>query len=386
MIPREIKALSLSFFILFVAYNGVQQFLTSYFSDLGMMRAGFWSLILIYFSLLVSNFFSGFIVSKFGAKKCLIFGSLFYSLFIFALAAGNLLFVYIASILLGFGGAILWAAQGVFLIRASDSDNYGENSGFFSTFFQLGSVVGILAFSLIVTKIHFNNSFLIFGFLPLISAAIFFAFKDAKPNNFNLREKIAILKKLITNQTILKFSLIWLSFSFVLASVAGQIPLEIKKYFGLNSIGIISPIFYFLPIVFAYFFGKMSDIKGRKVFLILAFILVLLGFLLFIIQIKFDLNRIVFIISFLLVSFGYAVFAPIRYALLGDISSDSNLEHLSALSTMFGNAGYVLVLLLNIYFPAIVVYLISFSAVLLSLIIVLPVLRLNMEDIRSRIS
>lgn len=375
--PREIKILSVCFFVIFFAYNGVQQFLTAYFSDLNMVRVGFWSLILIYFSLLITNFFSGFIVSKFGAKKCLFFGSLFYSIFIFVLVAKNIPVIYLASALLGFGASILWTAQGVFLIRSSAQGNFGKNSGFFTTFFQLGSVLGIFIAGFLIIKLSFENYFLIFSSLPLIAAAIFLALGKAETGEIGFKDNFHNLKETIKNPVALKFSLIWLSFSLVIASVSGQFPLEIKKHFGLGSIAFITPIFYLLPIILSYYLGKSSDIRGRKVFLISAFIIVLLGLGLFILQNQIGLNKVFLILSFLIISLGYAIFAPLRFALLGDISANGNLEHLTAFSIFASNLGYVIVFLTNLYLPAVFAYLIPFFFIFLSLIIIMPVLKSN---------
>jgi len=386
MIPKEIKILSLSFFIIFFAYNGIQQFLTAYFSELNVVKVGFWSLILIYLFLLITNFFSGFIVSKFGVKKCLVFGSLFYSLFIFVLITKIPPFIYLASALLGFGASILWTAQGTFLVRASEQQYYGKNSGFFNTIFQMGSVLGIIIFSILIVKFSFKSPLLIFGTFTLIASIVFLMLKNVEPKVIDSKNRFRIFKKVFTNSTALKFSLIWFSFSLIIASVSGQFPLEIKKYFGLGSIGFITPIFYFLPIIFSYYIGKTSDIKGRKLFLILAYIFALLGLSLFIIQIQFGLSKIFFILSFLLISLGFALFAPLRYALLGDISSDSNLEYLTALSLSAMNSGYVIVFLLNMYLPAIFSYLIPFFIILSSLIIILPILKLNINTIKEKIN
>lgn len=386
MIPKEIKILSLCFFIMFFAYNGVQQFLVTYFSTLNKVMVGFWSLTLIYFFLLISNFFSGFIVSKFGVKKCLVAGSLFYSLFIFSVVSKNLSFIYLASALLGFGAALLWTAQGTFLVRVSDPKRYGKNSGFFNTIFQLGSVFGIIIFSFIVVRLSFQHAFLIFAFLPLISTIIFTTLKNTKPKVVNFKEKFRAFGKMLTNLLLIKFFLTWISFSLVQGIVAGQIPLEIKKYFGLGSIGFLSSFFYFLPIAFSYYLGKLSDIKGRKNFLILAYILIALGLGLFAIQINFDLGKWIFVLFFLLISFGFAIFASIRFAIIGDVSKDSNLEYLTAISVLFGNMGYVIVFLLNIYLQPAVSYLISFCIVFLSLIISLPVLKLNTSTLKEKLS
>lgn len=386
MIPKEIKILSLSFFILFFAYNGVQQFLVTYFSTLNNVNAGFWSLTLIYTFLLVGNFFSGFIVSKFGVRKCLVAGSFFYSVFIFSIIGKNIPFIYLASALLGIGASILWTAQGTFLIRASDLKRYGKNSGFFSTIFQFGSVFGILIFSFLVVRFSFHFVFLIFAFLPLVSTILFATLKDTEPKVVNFKEKFRAFGKMLTNLLVVRFFLTWVSFSLVLGIVAGQIPLEIKKYFGLDSIGILSSFFYFLPIAFSYYLGKLSDTKGRKNLLLLAYILIILGFGLFATQINFELGKWIFILCFILISFGFAIFTSIRFAIIGDVSRDSNLEYLTAVSVLFGNMGYVIVFLLNIYLQATVSYLIVFCIVLLSLAISFPVLKLDTNFLKEKLN
>jgi MFS family permease len=386
MIPKEIKILSLSFFILFFGYNGVQQFLTSYFSDLGSVRMGCTSLLIVYTFILISNFFSGYIVSRIGAKKCLIFGSLFYSLFIFSIISGNNILIYAASAFLGFGAAILWTAQGAFLVKNSASDSFGKSSGFFNTFFQLGTVVGIITMGLLLTKISFDKSLFIFAFLPLSAAVLFLWNKPVESSQKKISQNFNFFRRALKNQYFLRIGLIWFSFSLVLACVAGKFPLEIKEYLGLGSITFILPIFYVLSIIFSYYFGKKSDSKGRSTFIAMSLILVALGFLSFAIQNIFNLGFYVFILSFLLISLGYAIFSSIRIAVIGDVSSKDNPEYFAASLNQFGNMGYVVIFLLSAYFSNTFIYLVAFLTVVMSLFIGLPVLKLNMGSIKEKIN
>jgi MFS family permease len=352
---------------------------------MGAIRTGFWSLVLIYLFLLISNFFSGFIVSKFGAKKCLVFGPLFYSLFIFAIISKNIFLIYLASVLLGFGGSLLWTAQGCFLIRASNSNYYGKNAGFFNTLLQAGSFFGIIIFGFLAVNFSFNSVLLLFAFLPLIPVIIFATLKNVEPNEVNLKEDFSNFWKMLTNLSIVRLSLIWFSFSLVLAAVIGQIPLEIKKYFNLSSLGLIIPIFYLLPLVFSYYFGKKSDIKGWKNLLILSYALIVIGLSLFALQVNFELNKWFFILCFLLVSFGYAIFAPLSFSLRGRIAFEGKLEHFTAITLLFSNAGCVVFFLFNLYLPAMFSYLISFCLIFLSLTIALPVLKLTKNTLKEKI-
>lgn len=384
MISKAIKILTACFFINFFAWNGVQQFLTTYFSSLGQVRTGFWSLVIIYVFLLVSNIFSGFFVSRLGLKKCLLFSPLFYSLFIFSVASNNPVFIYISSALLGFGASLLWNAQGCLLIRESGKNAYGKNAGFFNTFLQIGSILGIIVFGFLAAKASFNLSFLSFAFLPLVSAGIFAFLENTKSEEVNFEEDLSGFRKMITDPSVFKISLVWFSYSLVLGSVVGQIPLEVRKYFNLQSLGMIMPLFYILPIILSYYFGKKSDIKGWRGLLVLSCILVVLGFGLFALQSNLELGKWFFALCFLLISLGYAIFAPLSLSLRGEIDFKGKLEHLTAITILFGNAGYVVCFLLNLFLSTSLSYLVSFFIVFLSLIVILSELKSNKRNIKEQ--
>ncbi|MEK7503687.1 MAG: MFS transporter [Patescibacteria group bacterium] len=376
---KEIKILSLCFFIIFLAYSGVQQFLTTYFSDLGIVEVGFWSLILIYSFILAANFFSGFIVARLGAKNSLILGSLFYSFYIFILTTQNIVAIYLASAFLGIGASILWTAQGVLLVRSSDKNNYGKNSGFFSVIFWLGSALGIILFGFMVTAVSFELSFLIFGVFSIIGVIFLSFLKRTESQLINFKNNLLIFKKVIVNPKFFRLFLIWFSFSAVIASTSGQFPLEVKKIFGIKAIGFLMPIFYSLPIIFSYYMGKASDFRGRKFFLVASYLLIVIGLALLLLQFTFEANKVLFVLSFLFISLGYAIYAPLRFALMGDASTNENLESLAAVSIIANNLGYVVIFLINLSLPIIFSYLILFLIVLFSLIIIRPMLKSTYE-------
>src|SRR5882762_6787475 len=132
-VTKEIKLLSLAFLFLFTGYNGAQQYITSFFSQIGSPRSGFQSLILIYLFVTLGEPLSAIIISKYGAKKSMTIAFFFYTLFIFALMTKSLVFIYLASSLLGIAASVLWTGQNSYLIRATTDENRGANAGFFGT-------------------------------------------------------------------------------------------------------------------------------------------------------------------------------------------------------------------------------------------------------------
>lgn len=130
MISNDVKKLSIAFFLIFLGYNGVQQFLTTYFSSLGYEHLGFQSLTVIYLTFAVFYPIAVIFVARQGLKTSMIFGSIFYSVFIASLISRNPTLILLSSALLGIAATILWVGQGGYLIRASNPKFYGANSGF----------------------------------------------------------------------------------------------------------------------------------------------------------------------------------------------------------------------------------------------------------------
>jgi MFS family permease len=378
-VSKEVKILSLAFLIIFFGYNGVQQYLTTYFSDAELFKSGFYSLILIYLFFVLANPIAAIFVSKYGSKKCLIFSSIFYSIFILSLLSQSVGLIYFTSALLGVASSFLWTAQNSYLIRASNEKFYGENSGFFNTFQSLGSAMGIFLLGFLIAKFSYEIPFFIFASFPLIGFLLFFKLRDLRQGQeFN---RFQLLKKTFSSKTALRLSGIWFSLNFIFGLVIGIIPIQIKNAFGISFVGILSSFFLILPISLSYFFGKLSDIKGRKQMIILSYLLLLIGLLSL-----FSEKLVWFLLGIILLALNSAILKPLTLALVGDVSAKQNLEFLTALFWMVQGIGVVLALLISSQFPIKIIYLISISAAIISFIIVLPLLKFEVKEIREKIS
>ena len=77
-----------------------------------------------------------------GPRLTLVLGSIFYILYVAQISYPNNMLLYASSGLLGFGGALLWVAQGSFLTLNSNSETMERNSGYFFAIFQSSQVWG----------------------------------------------------------------------------------------------------------------------------------------------------------------------------------------------------------------------------------------------------
>lgn len=379
-ISKNVVWLSLGFMFIFFGFNGIQQYVTVYFSEAGLVSVGFRSLTIIYLLFILFNLLTAAIISKLGAKKSMVFTAIFYTLFILSLLTKSTALIYIAACLLGIGSSLLWTSQNSYLLRASEEKTYGSHAGFFNTLFSLGSATGILLLGLLVSKSSFTIPFVIFSIAPVIGLAFLLKIVDIKMEKQS--NQLKQLKKSISSPTVLKLSTIWFSFNFVYGLVIGLIPIEIKNQIGISWVGILSSLFYFMPIFFSYILGRLSDIHGRKNALIYSYIISIIGLaVLYIFSGAFLL-----IIGIILLAFNFAITRTITFALVGDLASENNLESLTALFWMAQGIGIFSALIFSSIVQQKIIYLVSIAITLISLALILPLLKLGFIKIREKIS
>ncbi|XP_041362789.1 UNC93-like protein MFSD11 [Gigantopelta aegis] len=105
---------------------------------------GYTSLGIIYIGFSVSNWIAPSFVSFAGPKISMIVGALMYFLFILSFLHPMEWALYLGSVLVGFGAAILWTAQGTTLTINSDTETISRNSGIFWALLQCSLLFGNL--------------------------------------------------------------------------------------------------------------------------------------------------------------------------------------------------------------------------------------------------
>lgn len=379
-ISKQVQLLGLSFLFLFTGFNGVQQYVTTFFSQIGLSSVGFHSLILIYLFFTLSDPFSAIFVSKYGAKKSMATGAVFYALFILILATKSLVLIYLASMILGIGASLLWTGQNSYLVRITNDENRGTNAGFFGTLLFLGSAIGVIAFGFLIAKFSYQWTFLFAALLAFLGFLLLLRLQDIrseKPENHLL-----LLRKAIMSKTAWKLSTIWFSVYFAYGLAIGIIPIEIKKTMGISYVGSLSSLFYITPIFLTLGLGKLSDKKGRKGILLTSFVICILG----LITLYFSHEAILLIIGILLIALYFSMVYPLTLALVGDVSTKSNLEYLTAFFWMIQNIGVVSSLLLSAFIQTKMIYVISIVALLITFFILIPLLKQNFITIKEKIS
>lgn len=391
----NITILGISFAFIFFGYAGVQQYVSSYFTSRGEYHFGLWSLILVYAFLAFSAPFAAGVVQRYGSKKIMLFASLFYAGYCASLLINSPTIVLISSAFLGIGAAHLWIAEQSYLLRLSEEKKYGKNAGHFSSLNFLGPLLGVLGLGFLIEATSFEFSFAVYAFFPVIGfSGLCFLKKTAEKYLFEAeRQELSpktkppsennfFLKKKKLNNITFRLMLYWFTIASIFGIMLSVIPFQAGKYFTQSYLGILLSLFYLIPIISSYHLGKLSDYLGREKMIFISYSIIMSS----IILLLFSSFSVFFLIAgVVMLSLSRAINAPTNTALLGDISSDHNVEHLSALSLFSQQMGVVLGLFAGIISSAPLTYTILLAFTIFSFAIISPLLTEKLSSLKGKI-
>ncbi|KAF2071472.1 hypothetical protein CYY_007206 [Polysphondylium violaceum] len=320
----NVLVLGISFCVLFTAFSPTQNLETTLNADLGFL-----SLSILYGFLSFSNFFSPMVVLKAGEKISLIIGTLAYVLYIAANIKVTPETLCIASGILGIGGAILWTAQGSFVIRCSTEKTLGLHTGIFFALFQVNQIIGNLGTGVLLN--HGLNLSILFIILSAVCASSIFGFlllgnpikvdENGVPLVLEKQDDIPMKQRLMATVNILKERPIQLLIPALFYSGISQSfffgvfpPLTGKMY-----LGYIMAVFGVCDALGSVGIGKASDVIGRKPLIIFSTVCCIGGSIFaYFISTRIEHNQIgYYFICAGLLGFADAGFNTLLYSLLG---------------------------------------------------------------------
>ncbi|CAL1528818.1 unnamed protein product, partial [Lymnaea stagnalis] len=141
----NIIVLGVSFMLIFTAFQTCSMVeKTVLDSAANFTGSGYTSLGILYGVFSVSNWAAPSIVTFAGPRVSMIMGSLLYFLFVLSFLKPMVWALYLGSVLVGIGAAVLWTAQGTFLTINSNSETVARNSGIFWALLQCSLLFGNL--------------------------------------------------------------------------------------------------------------------------------------------------------------------------------------------------------------------------------------------------
>ncbi len=377
----NIILLSIGFSVSLFGFNGVCQYITAFFSEMGFPNTGFWVLILLYTFFLLSSPFAGILISKYGAKLCMLVSILSYSLFALSLLSKSQILVCLAACLVGGASAPLWVGQGCYLVKASKKESYGVNSGFFVTSIMLGNTLGIFFLGFLISRFSYFKAFGFYSILPLAGFIPLLMLKDFRETEKRGNQWL-LVGNIMKNRLVLKLSIFGFYSTFIRALFVGIIPLKIISIFGSEDyIGILCSMYYMGPILLSYAFGRFSDKTGRRFMISLSYAICIASLLI----IYFFNIKWLLIAGIVFSAISFSICRPLMIALTGDISSKNNVDSLMAFFILTQNAGWIIGFFLPIFVKGNEIYLIAAFVSLISWIILSSALKENTEDIKLKL-
>jgi MFS family permease len=338
--PRDIWLLGTAFLVLFCGYDGVQQYVTTYFDERGQAALGFQALVVLYVAFSLSGSISSVVVKRLGAKRSMIIAAPVYSLFMAAVLSACAVAVYVASVALGVAAALLWTAQGAYFVRASKRETLGANAGLFTTLSAVGPALGVVLTGIGISSFSYTATFSVAALLPLV-AALVFGLLDNKSGGLGAQVGKRRAFRVFRSRTAWRFSGIWFASWMLLGLSVGTIPIQVTQAVGTGWSGALLALTFIAPIVISYPVGRLSDGKSRILVTALG---LFAGFVsqlvLFAVTSAAGIT-----LGVVAVSLSFAILSTVSMALLGDLAGHQYVDSLSAFSTTVKTVGMMTALI-----------------------------------------
>ncbi|VDM57184.1 unnamed protein product [Angiostrongylus costaricensis] len=175
-----ILQLGFAFFLLFSAFNSqafveisVLRSLSRHDPSSGITEnSGYYSLAIIYFVFTFFTLIAPPIISVLGAKWAQVVGAVCYTSFMIQFLFLNVYVLYFFSAVLGFGSAVLWTANGAYLVQFSRQGKIVRNSGILWAMLQSSLVAGAIFLFFVLSHGDFPSSYqLLYTVFAMVSIA-----------------------------------------------------------------------------------------------------------------------------------------------------------------------------------------------------------------------
>jgi len=374
--------ISLFFMLVFMWYNGVQQYLTSFLSDSWYAALWFLILIIIYIFFTIWCFISWIFASKVWVKKAIVIGAILYSGFIISLAIKNIYIIYIASGFLWFAASLIWTLWNKILIKDSNPENIWKKSWIFNFFYSLWTVIWLITISLLISKFWYVKSFYVQSILPLLGI-IFILFLNKDKYAIEEKKYGFKIQSLFKSKTLRKVSLIWFINFFLFGLIISILPYDIKNVLWDKYIWILSSVFYILLLLLSYVFWKLVDIKWRRFIIRLTYLTMLAWLLIFYIIWK---NSVWLISGILVIWISFVINNIINISLIWDVSNEKNIHQIVQFAWIMQNLWAISAFLLSSIYLNSKIYLISIIIVLISYLFLINLFKTDINTLKNIIA
>ncbi len=382
----QVGTLVVSLYI--TGFHPVQQFMVFRFSHLNEVDVAFNSLILVYGVLIFSGFVTPIINASLGLRRSIILSGFGYLFFLVSVAWGEVTTIYVASVVLGILGGLLWASFYPYLGLITPPGYSRRYSGYYYFVFSIMNGGAMAFMGYFKTFLTYEQTFWIFA--SICGLGILLAFflpekkmekKAGEKENRNANKKVVF--PLMNWPTLVMCMPQFVGF-LVYGYIITGMPLGVKTLIENEAyVGYLSIPFYLLPALISFKIGVWADRPGG--FERMSWVMggVSIGGLVLMYWAS-DFLELFLVMSF--ITFGYSVVRVLTGALprtLFPNEKNSGLyERLSGTMVVLMGIGTLISVFLSRYAPLDFVPLIVAGIVFFSFLALALLIRRGMRDVR----
>jgi MFS family permease len=371
---KNLFMLTIGMSLLLAGFQSTQQFVTMKYSEAGNISTGYLSLTLIYLFFFLGSLFTPVIHSRFGSKNAIIAASLFYILYIIAIAFGQGILVIAASILLGVAASVLWSGHSVYIGLISDEKNRLSKISYFWSIYSLFSCVFIPLAGFIIIITSYEFTFYLYTFIALMSLPTIMIIQDKRETSNNTKQ-VPILKSRTINKIAFGFFISGIIYGLAISFI----PIHISLISGKAYIGLMSAPFFVVPVFSLYISNKFDKHLSRARTILTSFAAASVGFLVLYIS---NSTQILFC-GIILITIGYTILQSVITATILDIRPENLLARASATLTANRSLGIAFGIFTSLLFNDKNIYLLVLLIILIASVTIFPLRSLSIETMRK---
>jgi len=339
---RNVILISAVFFFVFAGFSAGQQYLTILFKRTGEEHLALVSLFLLYGTFLLA----GTVVAKAipllgGLKRTLSLGACIYGLFIASIAFENTYLLLFSSVVMGFGGALLWVSSGKIIGDSSSNETAGRNFAYQVVAQNLGSIAGLMIGAHLLRTVSFENMYLTLAAIVAIGAILTLF---VKPSQQEVHDRPFNFFFLRDRRMLTLFPLL-----FGTAFLAGQsftaMNTVVVDILGIGSLALIIGVLKGGNILGSLVSGVVADAWSKMATLIITVALAFIGIVLFVATHSYFL----IFTGAILMGIAMASVYPVCLALLKEHLKPEEYVYSLGVFHVYNNVGAIAAILTNMW-------------------------------------
>lgn len=364
-VNKKVFRVSIAFALVLAGGHAVERYVALFDAD---PQVGIIAFSITTVFLFIGNFISPLVIGKIGEKATMVLASLFYIAWTSVFSLQEVILFYVTSAFAGLAVAFIWNSIMSYLNRVlyhESEEAQTQNNGFQWTAYAIGAIGGLLAIGgLISLDFSVHQSALMMSAVCGLGLICFIAFVPSLEISPEGQPTWSDLGRIFSNFTVLRLGLLSASAFFLYGLFVTIIPIDIESLLGQATVAFFSMTPFIVTVFSGAVMGLMVKVGAEKLVRI-SFLIAFIGLgLLYFVPQAWAL-----LLGMACISFTYVFLFLLTRQLPLMVASEAEIPLVTAVINTADDVALVSGLVIAIFFPTNLLYVIAGGFLLFSLLL-----------------